>query len=67
MFAGENQALNNVTQPCTALIAGQGLTGGLQNPVDLLRGTRFMAGRLTREPVAWAHGMECHDAGSLLV
>jgi alanine dehydrogenase len=60
------QALNNVTQPWTAMIADQGLTGACKTRPELLGGINCMAGHLTCEPVARAHGMECRDVGTLL-
>lgn len=60
------QALNNVTQPWTAMIADQGLTGACETRPALRGGINCMAGYLTCEPVARAHGMECRDVGSLL-
>jgi alanine dehydrogenase len=60
------QALNNVTQPWTTMIADQGLMGACETRPQLLGGVNCMGGHLTCEPVARAHGMECHDAGGLL-
>lgn len=51
------QALNNVTHPWTMLIADQGVNGGCALRKELLSGINTMAGKITCEPVANAHGL----------
>jgi alanine dehydrogenase len=60
------QALNNVTQPWTAMIADQGLMGACETRPALLGGINCLGGQLTCEPVARAHEMDYHEAGGLL-
>ena len=51
------QALNNVTHNWTALIAAGGVTAATEKRVELIGGINCMAGKVTCEPVAEAHGM----------
>jgi alanine dehydrogenase len=51
------QALNNVTHPWTSLIADRGLAGACAARKELIGGINTMAGQLTCQPVAEAHGL----------
>jgi alanine dehydrogenase len=51
------QALDHVTYPWTALIAGKGLREACRVRPELLKGINALGGRITCEPVAAAHGM----------
>jgi len=51
------QALNNVTHPWTMLIADKGLAGACQTRKELLGGINVIAGQLSCQPVAEAHGI----------
>ncbi|MCU0779768.1 MAG: alanine dehydrogenase [Akkermansiaceae bacterium] len=51
------QALNNVTHPWTSLIADRGLAGACAVRKELVGGINTMAGQLTCQPVAEAHGL----------
>lgn len=51
------QALNNVTQPWTIMIADKGVEGACRTRSELIGGINTMGGKLTCEPVAEAHGM----------
>ncbi len=55
------QALNNVTQNWTQLIADKGLEGASVVRRELISGINVYAGRVTCRPVAEAHGMEYMD------
>ena len=51
------QALNNVTQPWTLLIAENGVKQACSIRSELLSGINTCAGNLTCKPVAEAHGL----------
>jgi alanine dehydrogenase len=60
------QALNNVTQPWTLLIAEKGVAGGCAVRKELLGGINTCNGKLTCRPVAEAHGLVYTDPAGLL-
>lgn len=60
------QALNNVTHPWTTLIAEQGLASSCITRPELIKGINCLGKKLTCQPVAQAHGMDCVDAMNLL-
>ena len=59
------QALNNVTHNWTALIAG-GVKAATDKRAELIGGINCMAGKVTCEPVAEAHGMTYVNPADLL-
>ena len=59
------QALNNVTQPWTLLIAEKGVAGACAIRHELLGGINTRAGNLTCKPVAEAHGLPYTDPATL--
>jgi alanine dehydrogenase len=52
------QALNNVTQPWTMLIADNGLSAACRIRKELVSGINITAGKVTCKPVAEAHQLE---------
>jgi alanine dehydrogenase len=52
------KALTNVTLPYVEAIADRGLAGAVARDPALARGVNVLAGRVTYEAVAEAHGME---------
>jgi alanine dehydrogenase len=60
------QALNNVTQPWTLLIAEKGVAGACAVRKELLGGINTCNGKLTCRPVAEAHGLVYTDPAGLL-
>lgn len=60
------QALNNVTHSWTALIAQAGVKDACAKREQLAGGINCMAGKVTCEPVAEAHGMDYVDPITLL-
>ena len=52
------QALANVTFPYVELIADRGLAGAAEAKTELKSGINVMAGQVTCQAVAEAHGME---------
>jgi alanine dehydrogenase len=52
------QALTNVTYPYIEILADLGLKEACHRQPPLLSGINIMAGKLTNQPVAAAHGME---------
>lgn len=59
------QALNNVTQPWTLLIAEKGVDGACATRPELLGGINTRAGHITCKPVADAHGLPYADPSGL--
>jgi alanine dehydrogenase len=51
------KALTNVTLPYVEAIAGKGLSRAVADDLALAKGVNTIAGRLTYEAVAEAHGM----------
>jgi alanine dehydrogenase len=60
------QALNNVTQPWTKLIAGHGVAAACRIRRELLKGVNVARGQLTCEPVGTAHGLAAADPADVL-
>lgn len=60
------QALNNVTQPWTLLIADKGLVGACQTRKELLGGINIIAGKITCGPVASAHDLPATEIAGML-
>lgn len=60
------QALNNVTHPWTMLIADKGLAGACQARKELLGGINIIAGKVTCQPVADAHGIEATEISEMI-
>jgi alanine dehydrogenase len=60
------QALNNVTQPWTLLIADRGVKEACRVRRELLGGINTMAGHITCEPVATAHQLPYQDPLALM-
>lgn len=60
------QALNNVTHNWTAMIADAGVKGACEIKEELIGGINCMAGKVTCEPVASAHGLEYVNPSSLM-
>lgn len=60
------QALNNATHAWTALIADNGVKAACERKEDLVDGINCIAGQLTCQPVADAHGMENNSAVDIL-
>lgn len=60
------QALNNVTQPWTLLIADHGVKEACRGRRELLGGINIMAGKITCAPVAAAHEMPYHNPADLM-
>jgi alanine dehydrogenase len=59
-------ALTNVTLPYALEIAGRGLEGAVRADPALAHGVNVLAGRVTNEGVAAAHGLEATPLGSLI-
>jgi len=55
------QALNNVTQPWTLLIADRGLAGAIGVRKELRTAINAAKGGITCKPVAEAHGLPCNE------
>lgn len=53
------QALSNVTQRWTSLLASEGVAGACRKNPDFLGGVNCHAGQLTCGPVGEAHGIPC--------
>jgi alanine dehydrogenase len=61
------QALNNVTQPWTLLIADRGVTQACQVRSELLGGINTMSGHVTCQPVASAHQLPYKSPAELMI
>jgi alanine dehydrogenase len=61
------QALNNVTHPWTTLIADKGVIAACQIRKELAGGINVIGGKLTCEPVAYAHGIEATSILEMIV
>jgi alanine dehydrogenase len=59
-------ALTNVTLPYALEIAGRGLEGAVRADPALAHGVNVLAGRVTNEGVAAAHGLEAAPLGSVI-
>jgi alanine dehydrogenase len=59
-------ALTNVTLPYALEIAGRGLEGAVRADPALAHGVNVLAGRVTNEGVAAAHGLEAAPIGSVI-
>lgn len=60
------QALNNVTQRWTTIIAEAGITKACELHPSLIKGINCIQGKLTCAPVANAHSMEIFDGKEIL-